>query len=146
MKFNLFRHCHYHPFKIYHLNALFTRIITKEKSLNTRRGDIVNKRIQRRLWLACKPRIGSKVWGYNSFTPAASQYIPSLKWENIGAREWEETEGEEALKITLLPCNVVFGSPSTAQKKTLSSSSYLHHFLFFPFLVTSWSFTQSQRW
>lgn len=50
--------------------------------------------------------------------PEASQYIPSLKWENMEAGEWERTEGgREALKITVLSCSLLCGALSTAQKK-----------------------------
>lgn len=50
--------------------------------------------------------------------PEASQYIPSLKWENMEVGEWERTEGgREALKITVLSCSLLFGALSTAQKK-----------------------------
>lgn len=47
------------------------------------------------MWWVCKPEMmGSKLWSYNSSAPEASRYIPSLKWENMGARDWEGTEGE----------------------------------------------------
>lgn len=63
--------------------------------------------------------------------PEASQYIPSLKWENMEAGEWEGTEGGgEALKITVLSCSLLFGALSTAQKKTHSLSSNMCFFLF----------------
>lgn len=57
------------------------------------------------MW-ACDDTVGSEVCGYNSFVPAACLHIPSLRGENMGAKDWERTEGEEALKITILPSSL----------------------------------------
>lgn len=82
--------------------------------------------------------IGSEVWGYYSFVPAASHHIPSLKGENMGARERERTEGEEALKITMLPSSLVFGSPVSQLSATLP-------FFPLPRYLLIWSVPQSRR-
>lgn len=82
--------------------------------------------------------IGSDVWGYYSFVPAASHHILSLKGENMGASERERTEGEEALKITMLPSSLVFGSPVSQLSATLP-------FFPLPRYLLIWSVPQSRR-
>ena len=105
-------------------------MLLRPRHLNTSTGDSVGKRIQKRMWRVCNAEmIGSKLWSYIRFTPEASRYIPSLQWENMGAREWEGDWGREALKITVPPSSPVSGAPSAAQKKTLVLSSNLRHFL-----------------